>query len=212
LSEPHEPDPIREAADAALRGELIVIPTDTVYGIGTVPDDPRATAKVFAVKGRPRHLVLPVLVPSLEAAGSVAVLDERAERLVREFWPGALTLVLPRTSTSRTWDLGEEAATIGVRLPDHEVARAVLEITGPLAVTSANPSGVPPITSADLLESAFGDSVAVYLCEEAPLEGRASTVVDLTADPPRALREGDVSIDRILRIAAGDAADGATGA
>ncbi len=182
--------PLEDAVAAARRGALIVIPTDTVYGVGTRPDDPEATALVFAAKDRPTALTLPVLVPSVAHAREVATMDERAERLAGVCWPGAVTLVLVRTATSRAWALGRDGETIGVRVPDHPLARAVLERTGPLAVTSANRSGEPPARTCDELVAAFGDLVAVYLCEPDPLEGSASTVIDLTHGEPQVLRAG----------------------
>jgi L-threonylcarbamoyladenylate synthase len=195
--------PVEEAIGAALRGELVVLPTDTVYGIGTRPDVPDATAALFAAKGRPRHLQLPVLVPSVASAADVGAMDERAARLAAGLWPGALTLVLPRTAESAPWDLGGDAATIGIRVPHHPLALAVLTGTGPLAVTSANTSGsVTPSTCAEMTQ-VFGDTVAVYLCEDVPLLGRASTVVDLAHGDPLILRAGDVDERTIARVLAG---------
>jgi len=195
--------PVEEAIGAALRGELIVVPTDTVYGIGTRPDVPEATAALFAAKGRPRDLELPVLVPSPASAADVARLDDRAHRLADALWPGALTLVLARTAESRPWDLGGDPETVGVGVPHHPLAVAVLAGTGPLAVTSANRSGEPtPAGCADLQE-VFGDAVSVYLCEETPLTGTASTVVDLAHGAPAILREGSIGERTILELLAG---------
>jgi tRNA threonylcarbamoyl adenosine modification protein (Sua5/YciO/YrdC/YwlC family) len=191
-------DPIRETADAALRGELIVLPTDTVYGIGTRPDDPSATTRLFEAKGRPRDLELPVLVPTTAAAREIALLDARAERLALRYWAGAVTLVLPRSGRSRTWDLGGDPGTIGVRMPGHPLALALLAATGPLAVTSANRSGAPTPATCDGVTETFGDAVTVYLCDETPLAGSASTVVDLTHDEPVVLRRGAVSEDELF--------------
>ncbi len=203
-SEPdRETDPIREAAEAALAGMLVVLPTDTVYGIGTRPDDEAAIERLFEAKQRPRDLDLPVLVPSPEAALDIAVFDERSERIARAAWPGALTLVLPRTDASRPWNLGENPETIGVRMPAHPLALAVLSVTGPLAVTSANLSGGPPATTCEELADLFGEAVAVYLCEEGPLMGRPSTVVDLAHGDPVVLRAGaldEVSLASLLGI------------
>jgi len=191
-------DPVQQAADAALRGEAIVLPTDTVYGIGTRPDDAAATARLFALKGRPANLELPVLVPSSEAARRVAEFDERASALAGRFWAGPLTLVLQRTETSRGWKLGGDEETIGVRMPHHPLALAVLARTGPLAVTSANRSGKPtPFTCEGVLE-VFGDGVAVYLCDASPLEGAASTVIDLAHGEPRFLRVGALATEEVL--------------
>ena len=179
---------------AAARGGLVVLPTDTVYGIGARPDDAAATSRVFAAKGRPRELTLPVLVCSVADAERIARFDRRARSLAERHWPGALTLVLERTDASRAWDLGGETATIGVRVPDHPVALAVLERSGPLAVTSANRSGEPTPGSCDELRSIFGDAVDVYLCQPEPPPGVASTVVDLTGDA-RVLRAGALDVD-----------------
>jgi len=191
-------DPIEEAALAALGGELVVLPTDTVYGIGTRPDDPAATARLFDAKGRPRDLELPVLVPTAAAAREIAELDARAEALAARFWAGPLTLVLRRTGSSRAWDLGGDPVTIGVRVPYHPLALAVLARTGPLAVTSANRSGEPSPASCEGVVDVFGDAVAVYLCDESPRAAPASTVVDLAHQPPSILRAGAVSEAEVL--------------
>ena len=192
--------PVEEAIGAALRGELIVLPTDTVYGIGTRPDLPEATASLFDAKGRPRELQLPVLVLSAASAADVAQLDDRAHRLAEALWPGALTLVLPRTSESHTWELGGDPHTVGVRVPRHPLALAVLGGTGPLAVTSANRSGRPTPSDCGELAAVFGAAVSVYLCEETPLSGLASTVVDLAHGAPAILREGAIRERTILEI------------
>jgi L-threonylcarbamoyladenylate synthase len=186
-------DAIETAARAALDGSLIVLPTDTVYGIGARPDDPSATARLFEAKGRPRELELPVLVPSTEDARRIAAFDERAEALAVRFWAGPLTIVLPRTVASRGWDLGGDAGTIGVRMPHHPLTLALLARTGPLAVSSANRSGEPTPATCDGVEATFADAVEVYLCAPEPLTASASTVVDLAHGEPSVLREGAVS-------------------
>jgi L-threonylcarbamoyladenylate synthase len=184
--------PIAEAAAAARRGALIVIPTDTVYGIATRPDDPRATSRLFEAKGRPPDLALPVLAASLDTARELATFDERAERLAADLWPGALTLVLPRSAATRAWELGGTVPTIAVRVPRHPLAIAVLAEAGALAATSANRSGEPPARTCEELERTFGDTVEVYLCEERELAGEASSVVDLSGPRPRILRAGAI--------------------
>jgi L-threonylcarbamoyladenylate synthase len=194
-------DAVEDAVEAALAGRLIVLPTDTVYGVGTRPDDPAATARVFAAKGRPRDLELPILVASPAAAEGVAAFDEPARALAARFWPGPLTIVLPRTSRSRPWDLGGDADTVGVRVPRHPLAIAVLVRTGPLAVTSANRSGSAPATTCDEIVRILGDVVDVMLCEDRPLEGVSSTVVDLAHGEPRILREGELG-EAVLRLLA----------
>lgn len=188
-----------EAVGAVRDGLLVVVPTDTVYGIGTRPDDPAATARLFEAKGRPRDLELPILVASLPEARRAAVFDARAERLAGEFWPGALTIVLPRAPASREWDLGGDPETVGVRMPHHPLARALLSATGPMAVTSANRSGVQPLTTCDELTGVFGDAVAVYLCQDEPLVGEASSVVDLAHGEPRPVRAGSVTDEQVRR-------------
>jgi L-threonylcarbamoyladenylate synthase len=196
-------DPIADAVAAVRSGRLIVFPTDTVYGIGTVPHDASATARLFDAKHRPRDLTLPVLTPTLEAAREVARFDDRAERLAAALWPGALTMVLPRTGWSMGWDLGGDGETIGVRVPSHPLALAILAASGPLATTSANRSGDPPAVTCDELHAAFGDEVAVYLCQEQPLSGAASTVVDVTHQEVRVLRSGGVDAGRIAQLLGG---------
>ncbi len=195
-------DPVAQAIDATRRGELIVFPTDTVYGIAARPDDPTATERLFDAKRRPRDLTLPVLVGSIDEARVVGVLDDRAERLATALWPGPLTLVVRRTTSSRAWQLGGDGESVGVRIPDHRLARAVLA-GGPLATTSANRSGDPPAATCQELHAAFGDDVAIYLCDEAPLIGRASTVVSLLGPEPAILRAGDVDPSVVARLSAG---------
>jgi tRNA threonylcarbamoyl adenosine modification protein (Sua5/YciO/YrdC/YwlC family) len=189
-----------DAAAAAGRGELIVFPTDTVYGIGTRPDDPAATARLFEAKRRPRDLELPVLVATVAAARAVASFDERAERLSATLWPGPLTLVLPRSADASGWDLGGDPATVGVRAPHHPLALALLADTGPLAVTSANLSGRPPAETCDELQALFGERVAVLLCQEIPLDGVASTVLDLAHGPARIIRQGSISRAALIEL------------
>jgi L-threonylcarbamoyladenylate synthase len=191
--------PIAEAAVAVREGELIVFPTDTVYGIGARPDDARATSRLFEAKRRPRDLELPVLGATEEVLRGVAVFDRRADRLAAACWPGPLTMILFRMPQSMGWELGGDPGTIGIRVPKHPLALAVLAATGPMAVTSANLSGEPPAGSCDELERAFGDMVSVYLCEDSPLEGPASTVVDLTGDPARLVRLGALGYEDVSR-------------
>jgi tRNA threonylcarbamoyl adenosine modification protein (Sua5/YciO/YrdC/YwlC family) len=180
---------------------LIVFPTDTVYGIGTRPDDPAATARLFAAKRRPLDLTVPVLVASVDDARRVAVFDDRASRVATACWPGALTLVLARTDASRDWELGGDGATIGVRVPDHPIARSLLGRTGPLAATSANRSGEAPGRDHDELVVTFGRAVAVYLRSDGSVGGAASTVIDLTGAEPKVLRRGDVDPEHVIALA-----------
>lgn len=172
-------------------GELAVVPTDTVYGVAARPDVTGSTARLFAAKRRPRGLALPVLAPDLSAAERVAVFDRRARTLAARFWPGGMTLVLPRTDAATRWDLGHEANTVGVRVPAHHVALALLRRTGPLAVTSANVSGEPTPHDCPGVRAALGDAVAVYLCA-GRCAGTPSTVVDLTGQDDQVIRAGAV--------------------
>ncbi len=191
---------VEDAVDAARRGELIVFPTDTVYALACRPDDPVATSRVFDTKRRPASLTLPVLAPTNAAARALAVFDERAERLVAALWPGDLTIVVPRAALSQRWELGGEPDTIGVRVPRHPLALAVLEATGPLAATSANRSGEAPARTCDELNAAFGDLVSIYLCQEGSLDAEPSTVIDLAHGDARLIRTGAVDADRLREL------------
>lgn len=193
-----------DAAGAALAaGGLVVFPTDTVYGLAAHPAVEGATRAVFAAKRRSIELTLPILVVDVAQARLVAVLDERAEALAARYWPGPLTLVLPRTEVSASWDLGREAASVGVRVPGHPAALSLLRRTGPLATSSANVSGEPAPDDCDGVLVALGDAVAVYLCWGSAPGGRASTVVDLTAGEPRVTRAGAIAASD-LRAVLGD--------
>ena len=195
---------LKRVAEATRAGELIVLPTETVYGIACRPDDPRATARLFDAKRRPRDLNLPVLAATAEAALSLTVAPPEALALAEDLWPGPLTMVLRRSAASSAWELGEQRDTIGIRVPRSFWTRVFLDRVGPLAVTSANRSGEPPAEDRAALVGAFGEDVAVYLLQRGPLDGTPSTVVDLS-DLPRArvLRAGGVPremIDQSLRF------------
>ena len=157
---------------------------------------------MFDAKRRPAQLTLPVLCGSITDARRVAAFDERAERLAAALWPGALTIVLPRTDASRDWALGGDHTSVGVRVPHHAMALALLA-GGPLGVTSANRSGSPPATTCDELVEAFGDTVEVYLCQDEPLVGVASTVVSLLGPSMEVLRVGDLDPEALQRLSAG---------
>ena len=197
FTEPNE-EALAATSSALDGGELVVFPTDTVYGVAARPELQGATNALFEAKRRPRGLTLPVLVGSRQDASSLGVVEARAEKLAERFWPGALTLVLPRTERSRFWDLGYERETIALRMPDHAVAREVLRRTGPLATTSANRSGEPTPSDCEGVRSALGDAVAVYLCAGRPPAGTASTVVDMTGSEARVLREGALATAQVL--------------
>jgi len=187
---------MNRVVNALREGEVVVIPTDTVYGLACLPRLPEAVAKVFLLKERPGDKALPVLGDGLGALEAVATFDERATELARRFWPGPLTLVLPRAS-SFTYDLGgDDHATVAVRVPLNRVALELLGETGPLATTSANRSGEPPATSAAEARDIFGDDVVAYV-DGGPCRGSPSTVLSLVG-PPRVLREGALTAGEVL--------------
>jgi L-threonylcarbamoyladenylate synthase len=200
----HLQDPDQTALDAAQQAlesaEVVVLPTDTVYGIGARPDLKAATDRVFEVKRRSRDLSLPVLAAGVDEAARVAVLDSRARLLAQSFWPGGLTIVLPRSRWASDWDLGEDQHTLGVRVPDHPVALALLTRVGPLAVTSANRSGATTPSTCEGVVSALGDAVAVYLCAGPALGDIPSTIIDLTGSEARILREGAIASKTLIGV------------
>ncbi len=203
--QPERSEAALEAAALALRGgDLVVMPTETVYGIACRPDDTRATARLFDAKARPRGLNLAVLTASADEALALVERTPFADALAAALWPGPLTMVLPRGERAAEWALGEDGGTIGVRVPDLPLAGALLARTGPLAVTSANRSGEPPAETAEGLLSAFGDEVAVYLTiadDAGAGSGEPSTVIDLT-NPPRIrlLRAGALTRERLAAV------------
>ena len=190
-----------EAASLAVqRGELVVLPTDTVYGIGADAFDPAAVRGLLAAKGRGREMPPPVLVSAATTLDALATrVPGYARALVEAFWPGPLTLVCHQ-QTSLQWDLGDTRGTVAVRMPDHEIAREVLERTGPLAVSSANKTGMPAATDADQAEEMLGDSVAVIIDAGESPGGEASTIVDCTGTQGRVLRRGALSLDRLNEV------------
>lgn len=188
------------AADAVARGEVIVLPTDTVYGVGADAFNRTAVAAVLAAKGRGRDMPPPVLVPNVQALDGLATdLPAAARELVAAFWPGPLTLVC-RAQPSLDWDLGDTHGTVALRMPLHRVALAVLEKTGPLAVTSANRTGSPAATTCDEAVAALGDAVSIYLDAGRSPSSVASTIIDVTGDVPRVLRAGPLEPDRLLTV------------
>jgi tRNA threonylcarbamoyl adenosine modification protein (Sua5/YciO/YrdC/YwlC family) len=193
---------VSEAAAAVQRGDLVVIPTDTVYGIGADAFNPDAVKALLAAKGRGRNMPPPVLVSAATTVDALAAeLPEYARALIEEFWPGPLTLVC-RQQPSLQWDLGDTRGTVAVRMPDHDVALAVLERTGPLAVSSANKSGKPAALNATDALDQLGDDVAVVVDAGPVSGGEASTIVDVTVDHGRVLRHGALSLDRLNEVLA----------
>ena len=189
------------AANAAVKsGRLVVMPTDTVYGIGADAFDSRAVAALLAAKGRGRDMPVGVLVGSWNTIeGLVYSVPDSARELIRAFWPGALSLVV-RQAPSLQWDLGDARGTVMLRMPLHPVAIDLLRQTGPMAVSSANVSGRPPATTAQEAQRQLGDLVDVYLDGGTAEQQAASTIVDLTGAAPKLLREGPVSAEAVARV------------
>jgi tRNA threonylcarbamoyl adenosine modification protein (Sua5/YciO/YrdC/YwlC family) len=191
---------ITAAVDATRRGELVVLPTDTVYGLGADAFIPAAVHSLLRAKGRGRDMPVPVLVGSWAALdGLVLFLPHRARDLVEAFWPGGLTLVV-EYAPSLIWDLGDTRGTVAVRMPLHPVAIELLKETGPMAVSSANRTGQPPATTAQQAQDQLGDDVYVYLDGGPSGDPLPSTIVDLTGERPRLLRAGAVSAEDILEL------------
>jgi tRNA threonylcarbamoyl adenosine modification protein (Sua5/YciO/YrdC/YwlC family) len=188
---------IASAAGALRSGRLVVMPTDTVYGIGADAFDGTAVAALLAAKQRGRDMPVGVLVGSWHTIdGLVVAVPDTARELIRAFWPGALSLVV-RQAPSLQWDLGDARGTVMLRMPLHPVAIELLREVGPMAVSSANTSGQPPATDADEARRQLKDLVDVYLDSGPSAQQAASTVIDLTGTAPRILRPGPVSAEAI---------------
>lgn len=214
--DPEELDAAIDAAALAIqRGRLVVLPTDTVYGIAADAFDPDAVVRLLEAKGRGRDMPPPVLVGSAGTLDALAAdVQPYVRTLVQEFWPGPLTVVCTEQS-SLQWDLGDTRGTVAVRMPDHEIARLLLERTGPLAVSSANLTGQPAATDGDRAMEMLGDRVSV-LIDGGPTPGAVpSTIVDATGERPRLLRLGAIPVERLdealaeldLTVEVPDAAD-----
>ena len=229
---PH-PDPLQPACDHLRAGGLVILPTDTVYGIGCNAADAAAVERLLAAKGRGRQMPPPVLVADpADLIGLVAQVPEAARALMEAFWPGALTLILEADETL-TWDLGETGGTLAVRMPAHELTLNLLRRSGPLAVTSANPTGAPPATNAasaraafpgrvrDLEELAPGSAGSARCEDILLLDGGAtpgpvpSTIVTLAGEharAPRILRQGVLALADLERVAGVALSEGTAGA
>jgi len=193
---------LREAASTIRRGDLIVLPTDTVYGIGADAFSSSGIAALLAAKGRGRDMPVPVLVGSPSTLhGLVSKFPENGWDLVDAFWPGALTIVA-RHQPSLQWDLGDARGTVALRMPLHPVAIELLTETGPMAVSSANKTGMAPAQTAVEAQDQLGDAVSVYLdAGKVGDEGGASSIVDVTGTVPVLLREGALTFDQLREVA-----------
>ena len=191
---------LREAAAAVRRGELVVLPTDTVYGIGADAFSPEAVGDLLEAKGRGRSMPSPVLVGSPNTLhGLVTDFSEQAWELVDAFWPGALTLVA-RHQPSLQWDIGDTRGTVAVRMPLHPVAIELLNEVGPMAVSSANLTGHPSPQDCDAAQEMLGDSVSVYLDGGPTPDNVPSSIVDVTGKVPVLLRAGALSAEQLREV------------
>jgi tRNA threonylcarbamoyl adenosine modification protein (Sua5/YciO/YrdC/YwlC family) len=199
---------MRLARTAIGRGELVVVPTDTVYGLAADAFNVGAVQRLLDAKGRTRQSPPPVLVPGIPTLDALATdVPDEVRALVAEFWPGALTIILT-AQPSLNWDLGDTQGTVALRMPDHQLTRELLSETGPLAVSSANLTGEPAATTASEAERMLGDSVAVYL-DGGPSGTVSSTIVDATGlslpdGRLRIVRDGAIPSDEIRRVVGAD--------
>lgn len=198
----------RQAKVALDRSEVVVIPTDTVYGLAADAFSAKGVEQLLAMKGRDRTSPPPVLIPKVETMSALATdLPLIANQLAAAFWPGALTMVL-KAQLSLDWDLGDTRGTVALRVPDHKITLALLEDVGPLAVSSANLTGEPAAVTAQQAADYFKEKVPVYLDAGSSPKGEASTILDLSqvrdGQPIRVLRKGAISLERI-RSVIGDA-------
>jgi L-threonylcarbamoyladenylate synthase len=199
---------MRLARTAIGRGDLVVIPTDTVYGVAADAFNPAAVQKLIDAKGRTRQSPPPVLIPGIPTLDALAEsVPDEVRALVAAFWPGGLTIILPAQS-SLAWDLGETRGTVALRMPSSRIALELLSETGPLAVSSANLTGQPAATTAQEAERMLGDSVALYL-DDGPGGTLASTIVDATGllmpeGKLRIVRDGVITADAIRELVGAD--------
>jgi tRNA threonylcarbamoyl adenosine modification protein (Sua5/YciO/YrdC/YwlC family) len=191
---------IADALSCLRRGELVVMPTDTVYGIAADAFTPAAVTALLDAKGRGRDMPSPVLVGTMRAAQAlVEDFSLYGKDLVEEFWPGALTIVC-RSSPTLSWDLGDALGTVAVRMPLQQLALELLKEAGPLAVSSANRSGSAPARTAAEAQEQLGEAVSVYLDDGPSGDAQPSSIVDLTGAVPRLLRAGALPEDRLREV------------
>lgn len=192
---------IDEAVNTVSRGGLLVLPTDTVYGIGADAFDAEAVAALLAAKGRGRQMPPPVLIPDVRTLDGLATeVPDDARKLAEAFWPGGLTIIL-QAQPSLQWDLGETHGTVALRMPDHPAALALLRRTGPLAVSSANATGNPAALEVADAQAQLGDAVTVYLDGGDAPGGVASTIVDATGEQLRVVRQGAITLEALNDVA-----------
>lgn len=195
---------ISAAVDAVKAGRLVVLPTDTVYGLGCDAFDNEAVASLLRAKHRGPDMPVPVLVGSWTTIeGLVREYSPQARALVEAFWPGGLSIVVNQ-APSLPWNLGDTRGTVMLRMPLHPIAIELLRRTGPMAVSSANISGQDPALNAIRAKQQLGDEAAVYLDGGEATIGTPSTIVDLSTHEPRILREGAISAERVGEVLSKD--------
>jgi L-threonylcarbamoyladenylate synthase len=201
VTEPKRRETAIDSARSALsRGEPVVLPTDTVYGIGVDAFSPQAVAVLLAAKGRNRTMPPPVLIARAEVMDALATdIPEAARELAATFWPGGLTLIL-QAQPSLAWDLGETRGTVALRMPADEVALELLGAVGPMAVSSANRTGLPAATTAAAAQEMLAESVAVYLDDGERAQQQASTIVDCTSAAPTVVRHGAIPLYELQAV------------
>jgi L-threonylcarbamoyladenylate synthase len=185
---------------AVRRGEVIGIATDTVYGLACDPDDAGAVERVYAIKRRPADLELILLAADPRDLEGLLTWNPVARRLAAAFWPGPMSLVL--RAGERRLAVPRRGTTLSARVPDHALLRELLSQTGPLASTSANRHGAPPVTSVDALRREFGAEVGAVLAGGRP-RGIASTIIDCSGSSPRILRDGPIDSHRLREFVQG---------
>lgn len=191
---------IKAAVNAVKSSRLVVLPTDTLYGLGADAFDNDAVARLLKTKKRGPDMPVPVLVGSWDTArGLVHSYDAQLRTLIEAFWPGALSIVVPQ-APSLMWNLGDTRGTVMLRMPLHPVAIELLRETGPMAVSSANISGQPPATTAAMAKEQLGTAVSAYLDGGECTEGVASSIIDLSGPAPKLLREGGISAEQIADV------------
>lgn len=192
-----------EAVNVVARGGLVVLPTDTVYGVGADAFSPAAVAALLAAKGRGRQMPPPVLVPSIATVDGLCTdVPDDARALMAAHWPGALTVIC-RAQPSLAWDLGDTGGTVAVRMPDHPAALTLLRRTGPLAVSSANRTGSPAAMTAAEARDQLGVAVALYLDGGPAPGGVASTIVDASGPVLRVVRAGAIDLETLRAVVPG---------
>jgi L-threonylcarbamoyladenylate synthase len=195
----NSPQAIARALEVLRDGGLVAFPTDTVYGVGALVFDEQAVESIYAAKERPVEKAIPVLLGDAADLGQVAEeIPRSASRLIERFWPGPLTVLVPKKISIPL--VVSATSTVGVRVPDHEVARGLLRLAGPMAVTSANISSQPSPTTAEEVHQQLGGRIALIINGGRTPGGVPSTLVDCTTNEIQILREGPISRDQLLNV------------